>query len=94
MVDQYLHDHKKIIKVFKGSCIGVVLEHREDWENPNDPHVCFFLIVEDDGNWFESSTGIASSYWLPETIEQLNLALEWMQEYCHKDPGGGWEYAD
>jgi hypothetical protein len=94
MVDMYLHDHKKIIKVFKGDCHGVVLEKRKDWENPNDPHVCFFLIVEDDGNWFESKTGISDSYWLPDTIEQLTLALEWVKEYCRKTPGGGWEYAD
>lgn len=90
-MDMFLHDHKKIIKIFKGDCTGVVLEHRKDWENPNDIHVCFFLIVEDDGDWFESKTGTASSYWIDDMIEQLQCARDWMNECCTRTKHG-WEY--
>lgn len=92
-MDMFLHDHKNIIKVFKGDCHGVVLEKRKDWENPNDPHVCFFLIVEDDGNWFESKTGVSSSAWIDDVIEQLQIARNWMNEYCTMaDYGWDWNY--
>lgn len=90
-MDMYEFDHRNVIKAFKGQCTGVVLENRKDWENPNDPHVCFFLIVEDDGNWFESKTGHTSSYWIDDTIEQLQIARDWMNEYCRKIQHG-WEF--
>jgi len=88
MKDKYKRDHKNIIKVFKGDCHGVVLERRKDWENSDDPHICFFIITEDDGNWFESKTGISSCFWMPDLIEQLNLALQWMNEHCLKTQYG------
>ena len=88
-MDIYEYDHKNIIKVFKGDCHGVVLEKRGDW----DSHVCFFIIIEDDGNWFESKTGSSSSYWIDDTIEQLQIAREWMNENCFKPKNGcGWEF--
>jgi hypothetical protein len=90
-MDMFLHNHKNIIKVFKGSCIGVVLEKREDWENPNDPHICFFIIHEDDGNWFESKTGHTSSSWIDDMIKQLQLARAWMDEFCTMS-NYGWDY--
>lgn len=89
-MDMFIHDHKRIIKVFKGYCAGVVLEHRKDWENPNDPHVCFFLIVEDDENWYETTKGF-SSYWIDDLLEQLQCARDWMNEYCTKT-NCGWQF--
>lgn len=89
----YEFDHRNVIKAFKGQCTGVVLEKRKDWENLNDPHVYFFMIVEDDGNWFESKTGYASSYWIDDTIEQLQIARDWMNKYCRKIQHG-WEFED
>lgn len=55
---------------FKGNCIGVRLEER----GPNDPHICFTLMVENDENWFDKMS--VSSYWLDETIAVLQVAKD------------------
>lgn len=77
---------KRII-TFYGSCHGVRLFTR----GPNDPHVMFQIITEDDGYWFESRSGQSSSFWLPEVISLLNHSKRWMENNCSGDGEFGWK---
>lgn len=72
-------------KVFLGKCMGVGLRRRGE----NDPHVMVTLLTEDDESWFVSS-GNNSSYWLPELLEVLAEARDWMDKHCEK---GKWGWA-
>lgn len=80
-----LVDLNSFRQVFKGSCYAVALVPR--YEAGDDLHICFQILVEDDGNWYESP-GIGSSYWAPELIEQLKQAQEWMQKNAIPHEGG------
>lgn len=77
----------KYEKTFLGGCFGVGLYKR----GPNDPHVCFIVLVEDDGNWFENKNG-GSSFWLKDLQEQLNDAIIWIEQNCDPDikDGNNW----
>jgi len=70
----------KYEQAFLGKCFGVILKKRE----ARDPHVCFMVIVEDDGNWLVSENG-GSSSWFPDLIQQLTIAHEWCKENCDPD---------
>ncbi len=72
-----------IEKAFLGNCFGVGLRKRA----PNSNHIEFIILVEDDGNWFESKNG-GSSLWLTDLQEQLNKAILWMKANCKPDPSG------
>jgi len=63
-------DVRKIL----GDCMGVKLSARRD----GDPHLCFTIMVENDGEWFERMG--ASSAWLDELIDVLQQA----RDYCAK----------
>lgn len=70
---------------FLGQCKGVGLFPRG---SNNDNHVCFAILTEDDGNWFQSDKGSTSSFWLPELIIQLQAAEKWCQDNCTRDKWG------
>jgi len=47
----------------------------------NDEHICFELISEDDGHWFSSYSGVASSSWL----EALEKVIAEAKQWCEKN---------
>mgnify|MGYP000982489193 CR=1 FL=1 len=67
-------------KTFLGKCFGIGLRMR----GSRDKHVWFDILVEDDGTWFIPSSG-SSSYWMPELIQKLQEAHEWVEIYCEPD---------
>lgn len=71
--------HVDTLAEFLGQCFGVILTERRE-----DGHVCFSIVVEDDGNWFYSKSPESSSFWLTELHEQMGHALEWCKN--HADP--------
>ena len=79
--DQYFE------QTFLGELIGIGLFKRGE----NDNHVCFQILVEDDGAWYPfnmgRSHGVASG-WLPELLNQLKYAEQWMEENCKKEGKG------
>ena len=68
------------IALFLGDCCGVRLVQRGE----NDKHVCFEILSEDDGHWFLKQS-YSSSYWLPDLMEALKAAEEWMKANCEPD---------
>lgn len=82
-------DGKVYVQAFLGSCKGVGLQPR----GTGDPHVCFVILTEDDGNWFASSNS-TSSYWLPELITQMQAAQAWCENNCDKDGPWGWKFKE
>ena len=78
MSNVYEEEIQDIKKVFKANCFGVVLSARTH----DDFHVCFTIIVEDDGNWFIDNKGKTDSYWLIEVIEVLTEARKWILNHC------------
>lgn len=82
-----------IVHVVKGGCMGVAIHYR----GPNDPHLCFALLSEDDENWFlksNSGSPSASTAWLEEMVEVLEMAQYWMEEHCERDGAWGWKAPD
>ena len=61
----------KLIRQYKGDCIGVQLYERPDMNKQ------FNIIVEDDEGWHESGFH-ASAYWIDELIEMLTLAKQYL----------------
>lgn len=75
---------------FLGACKGVVLTRRGD----EDPHVCFTVVTEDDGNWFVSQSH-TSSFWYPDLMRQIQAAQAWMEANCVKNPDGfGYDFRE
>jgi hypothetical protein len=70
--------------VFLGKCLGVGLRPRGGMGLTDDQHVCFHILVEDDGGWFDKAGGGISTYWLPELIQKLNTAQIWLEENATK----------
>lgn len=69
--------------LFLGTCKGVALIRR----GPNDPHVCFYIVTEDDGSWFPLVHS-ASWYWAEDIRQQLDAARKWLDENAIQDPFG------
>ena len=79
--------HVDTLAEFLGSCFGVILTRR----GREDPHICFQIVVEDDGNWFVSENG-GDSYWLAELHEQMGRAIEWCKNNAQPDKRNiGWK---
>jgi hypothetical protein len=79
-------------KVFLGACCGIGLKKRGD----GDPHVVFYFLVEDDGNWFVSQNGL-SSFWVFDFNRVWSEAQSWMRENCDPDndkDGSTWGYRE
>jgi hypothetical protein len=72
------HEH-----LFLGTCCGVALVKR----GPNDNHICFIILTEDDENWFVSNN-LCSTYWLPDLEKQLIYAKRWIIKNAEKDTYG------
>ena len=82
--------HVDTLAEFLGSCFGVILTRR----GREDPHICFQIVVEDDGNWFVSETS-GDSYWLTELHEQMGRAIEWCKNHAEPDKRDiGWKVRD
>ena len=81
---------QECVVTFRGGCKGVGLK----WRGPDDPHVCFIILTEDDGYWFVSQhdTQGSSSYWLPELIDQLEEAKTWLHRNAEKDGQYGYKF--
>lgn len=62
-------------KIFFGSQFAIAL-NRYDTN-----HVGFYILNEDDGNWFTSES-FSSSYWIPDLQVVLQDALTWVKENC------------
>lgn len=77
---------RRLIKLFLGECVGVRLVTR----GPIDNHICFEILVEDDGMWGKSSS-FASSYWIPELMEVMQEVYSYLQnEQVRDQTGFGW----
>ena len=74
------------IQAFLGRGMGVALVPRGE----GDPHICFVILAEDDGNWFASGEGASS--WLHELREQFQLAQQWVENNCKPDTYQGKQY--
>lgn len=68
---------KDFAQVFLGRCKGVGIRPRNAY---GDTHAMFVILTEDDGWWYEGEDGTASAYWMPELIEQLQKAKEWLDQ--------------
>ena len=69
-------------EIFLGSCYGVGLSRR----GPDDNHVCFTILCEDDNTWFIKDAGNAgSSFWLPDLMRALRAAQKWLKENAKPD---------
>lgn len=73
--------------VFVRGCYGVALVPR----GPDDNHICFMIIVEDDDNWFECN-GAGSSSWLCDLEDTLHQAVMWCETYAFPDKVRGVQY--
>jgi hypothetical protein len=73
---------------FRGSCQGVGLKQR----GPNDPHVCYVILTEDDEYWFVSSEQSASAFWMPELMDCFEQATEWLRHNAVKDEHGCYRF--
>jgi len=71
---------EKFFKTFKGECFGIGLYE-------DDGYILFKVIVEDDGNWFESTNG-GSGYWLEDLMEEMSAAQRYLALECIRDDGG------
>jgi hypothetical protein len=67
-----------IYAMFLGDCFGVVLTKR----GPEDPHVCFTIVVEDDGTWAERSR--SSFYWMNDLQDVLKASMKFVKKFCIK----------
>lgn len=66
-----------------GDCYGVMLHPR----GINDLHVCFTILVEDDGYWYIKKNTGGSSHWLSDLRTQLFSAEEWCKQFTLPDIG-------
>lgn len=53
----------------KGECVGIRFVPR----GKDDNHIIIKLLVEDDGNWYESGSSM-NSYWLKDLIKVCKQA--------------------
>ena len=87
-LEEGLGDYQ-IKELFLGECTGIALIPR----GPNDSHICFMHLTEDDGCWFQSS-GIHSTFWLTDLAEVLAAVREWLE--ANADPDSptriGWKF--
>lgn len=74
--DETITISEPIYAAFLGDCFGVVLTKR----GPNDPHVCFTIIVEDDGTWAERSE--SSFYWMKDLQDVLKASTKFVKKFC------------
>jgi hypothetical protein len=75
--------------MFLGNVVGVVLRKR----GVNDRHICFEIIMEDDGNWFPYSGDDSSSVWFDDYLRVLSEAKAWCERKTVVDSGGfGWRF--
>ncbi len=70
-------------KAFFGGQKGILLMDR----GPGDPHVCFQIISEDDGNWFTSENS-SSAFWLNDLQQVLKEVELWLNEFANKGKWG------
>ena len=63
-----------------GECSGVALLPR----GSEDDHICFIILSEDDGHWFQSHSGW-SSYWLEDVRKQMERAEAWCKVNAEPD---------
>lgn len=70
------------IKAFFGECYGIAL-------GVDGERVSFYILVEDDGQWFVSQHGGGSTFWLPDLQRSIEEAREWLDKNCVK---GKWGY--
>lgn len=87
--DECFNDGETYKKFFLGRCFGIGLKERNIEEG--DVHVSFTILVEDDERWSECY-GFASSYWLPDLVDAINAAQEWMERYYKKDGSYGYKF--
>ena len=64
----------RVFAIIFGSQFAIRLVAR----GPNDNHICYEILHEDDGNWFLSEAS-TSSYWLPDLINVCKQTEEWMK---------------
>ena len=79
------YPQERVVFTVKASCLGVIITTRGEGDN----HLCFFVIVEDDGNWNLCKNG-ASTFWLPELLDSVKNALVWLEHNATRGQWG-WE---
>lgn len=73
---------------FFDNCHGIILSERRE----GDKHICIAIVTEDDGQWFFSSNGLGSSYWINEIKSLIDYAIEWMNKNADTDGKYGWRF--
>ena len=78
--------------IIYGNCHGVLFYRR----GKDDPHVCMYIITEDDENWFISESGVhCSTYWLSDLTDILIAAELWLENSPEvKKSGYSWEFVN
>jgi hypothetical protein len=72
-------------KVFLGQQVGIGLNRRGGERcGAVDPHVCFTILTEANGNWFVSC-GMRSSYWFKDLTSVTAEAIAWCTANCEPD---------
>lgn len=66
---------KPFERMFLNQVVGVVLRKR----GPQDDHICFEVISEDDGHWYPCFSGGTSSFWFDAYLEVLSAAKKWCE---------------
>lgn len=75
-------------EIFLGDCFGIGLSERNDGKK----HILFTILVEDDGHWFASKSGVASAYWIPDLQEVLVEVKKYLDEEAIYKEGDGWYF--
>lgn len=73
----------EFVHTILGKQCGVGLSKR----GPNDNHVIFTILSEDDGNWFTSEHG-RSTYWLKDLQDVLAETQAWLKSHTTETPWG------
>jgi hypothetical protein len=83
--DEHLNHGLFFRVLFLGDCMGLGLNPRGSrFGGPNDQHILFTRLVEDDTLWSKAE-GETSSAWLPEFIEVARAAQAWLEENAEPD---------
>ena len=75
MNDFFEDEIKNVVHVIKGDCVGIALFQR----GKNDSHICWQLLVEDDGSWYVSEYG-HSSFYIPDLEGVISKMQDWLKK--------------
>ena len=66
-------------KEITGNLFGVKFV-QSDFATPEDQKISFTIMMEDDGQWYETKISKIDSYWLDDMIETLTKARKYLKK--------------